>query len=102
MQELLTKIIEMDSKARKIKEEAQTKKLESEREVEELREKIYNDYIARAKEHVEMNIAVDLRSAEAHLAELTAQVNEAKEKLLSDYAENGDRIVDEIVERVIS
>ena len=58
MQDLLIKIIKMDEQARKTAEIAKAEKLKSEQEVEALREQIYNDYIKRAKERIEKNIAV--------------------------------------------
>ena len=99
MQELLAKIIEMDSKARKIKEQAQTKKLESEQEVEKLRQQIYDDYIARAKERVEMNISVDRRYAEEDFEAFSKTAEEIKAGLRKNYELNGERLVSEIVER---
>ena len=102
MQELLAKIIEMDSKARKIKEQAQTKKLESEQEVEKLRQQIYDDYIARAKERVEMNISVDRRYAEEDFEAFSKTAEEIKAGLRKNYELNGERLVSEIVERVLA
>ena len=69
MQELLAKIVEMDAKARRIKEQAERDKLSSEAEIEELRQKIYDDYITRAKDRVEKNISVDRHLAEEAYAE---------------------------------
>ena len=102
MQELLAKIIEMDSKARKIKEQAQTKKLESEQEVEKLRQQIYDDYIGRAKERVEMNISVDRRYAEEDFEAFSKTAEEIKAGLRKNYELNGERLVSEIVERVLA
>ena len=59
MQDLLKKIIEMDEKAREIEQNAKLEKEKSEQEVEQLREQIYNDFIERAKDRVEKNIAVE-------------------------------------------
>lgn len=102
MQELLAKIVETDAKARRIKEQAEQDKLSSEAEIEELRQKIYDDYIARAKDRVEKNISIDRHNAEEAYA-----IKEAETKRLSDemdavYAQHKDQWVDEIVSRVIS
>lgn len=102
MQDLLAKIIEMDENARKIKEEAELDKIKSENEIKELRQKIYDDYIERAKERVEKNIAVDQQRSDEALAAYRENINRAKEKMLNSYTQNKDKWVGEIVERALS
>ena len=100
MQELLARIIEMDAKARRAKAEAEREKLNSEQEIEELRQKIYNDYISRAKERVEKRIAIDKRDAEEKYAEYAAEAERLKNEMLESYRLNGDRWAAEIVAAV--
>ena len=100
MQEILARIIETDAKARRAKAEAEKEKLSSEQEIEELRLKIYTDYIARAKERVEKAIAVDRTEAEEKYAEYSAQADRLKNEMLENYRENGDRWVEEILAAV--
>ncbi|MBQ7218770.1 MAG: hypothetical protein IJS27_04625 [Ruminococcus sp.] len=102
MQDMLAKIIAMDENARKIKEEAEQNKIKSEKEIEELREKIYSDYIERAKERIEKNIAVDREYAEKSLSEYTEKVELAEKDMQALYRNNGDRWIDEIVSRVLA
>lgn len=102
MQDMLAKIIAMDENARKIKEEAERDKQNSEKDIEELREKIYRDYIERAKERVEMNIAVDKEHAEEALREYTEKVEAAEAEMQRLYQENGDAWVDAVVNSVIA
>ena len=102
MQDMLAKIIAMDENARKIKEEAEQNKIKSEKEIEELREKIYSDYIERAKERIDKNIAVDREYAEESLKEYAEKVSQAESDMKALYAEKGDQWVDEIVSRVLA
>ena len=102
MQDLLKKIIEMDEQARKIDQQAKTEKLKSEAEVEELREKIYTDYIVRAKERIEKNTAVDKAKAEKKLAEAAKNAEKAKKEMTALYEKNKNSWVDEIVARVLA
>ena len=102
MQDMLAKIIAMDENARKIKEKAEQDKLNSEREIEELRDQIYRDYIDRAKKRIEINIAVDKKCAEESLQAYTEKVEKAEEDMQRMYDENGDKWVDEIVSRVLA
>ena len=102
MQELLARIIEMDANARKIKEAAERDKLSSEAEIEELRQKIYDDYISRAKDRVEKNISIDRHNAEEEYARCEAQAERIRSELLSSYAANKEHWVDAICQNVIS
>ena len=102
MQDMLAKIIAMDENARKINEEAEQNKIKSEKEIEELREKIYSDYIERAKERIDKNIAVDREYAEESLKEYAEKVSQAESDMKSLYAEKGDQWVDAIVSRVLA
>lgn len=102
MKDLLKKIIEMDERARKAEEQAKSEKLKSEAEIEELRDKIYNDYIERAKDRVEKNIAVDKANAEKKIAEYSASAEKAKHDMSAIYYAYGNKWVDEIVGRVLS
>ena len=102
MQDMLAKIIAMDENARKIKEKAEQDKINSEREVEEMREKIYLDYIERAKERIKKNIAVDKKIADDKLSAYSEKAAQSESEMKRLYAENGDRWVDEIVSRVLA
>lgn len=102
MQDLLKKIIEMDEQARTIEQKVKAEKLASEAEVEELREKIYNDYINRAKDRIEKNISVDKAHAKEKLAEFEKQTDELKAEMDRLYEAEKDRWTDEIVNRVLA
>ena len=102
MQELLARIIEMDANARRMKEEAERDKLSSEAEIEELRQKIYDDYITRAKERVEKNISIDRHNAEEAYAAYAAEVERLREEMQATYHKNKDAWVTEICDHVIN
>lgn len=102
MQDLLKRIVEMDEQARKIERQAKSEKLKSEAEVEELREQIYNDYIVRAKDRVEKNIAVDKAHAEEKLARYSENAEKAKSEMDALYQSNKEQWVSEIVSRALA
>ena len=101
MQDLLSKIIETDENARKIKEAAERDKLSSEQEIEDLRQQIYDDYITRAKDRVEKNIAVDTEQAEQKLAEYRERAERILSKMRENYRQNGQKWIDGIVADVL-
>ena len=102
MQDLLKRIIEMDEQARKIEKQAKEEKLKSETEVEQLKEQIYNDYIVRAKDRVEKNIAVDRENADKKYAQAKQHQEEMKQEMDRLYQQNKDSWVDEIVKRSLA
>ena len=102
MQDLLKRIIEMDEQARKIEQQAKDEKLRSETEVEQLKEQIYNDYIVRAKDRIEKNIAVDRENADKRYAQAKQHHEAMKQEMNRLYNENKDRWVDEIVKRALN
>ena len=102
MQDLLAKIIEMDEQARKIAQKANAEKLQSEQEVEALREQIYNDYINRAKERIEKNIAVDKAHAEERITAYADHVKGSKLAMQELYEQNKEAWVDDIVRNALA
>lgn len=102
MQDLLKRIIKMDEQARKIEQQAKDEKIKSEAEVEQLKEQIYNDYIVRAKDRVEKNIAVDRENAEKRYAQAKQHQQDMKQEMNRLYEQNKDSWVDEIVKRALS
>lgn len=102
MQDLLKKIIEMDEEARKVEHQAKSEKIKSEEEVEQLREQIYNDYIARAKDRVEKNIAVEEARAQEYVKAYRERIDASKQDMQTLYAENKEKWVDEIVKRALA
>jgi len=101
MENLLTKIIEMDEKARKTRKQAEKEKVQSEEEIELLRQQIYDDYIRRARERVEKNIAVDRQQAESDYAAAEQHTEELIRQMQERYAAYGDSWVDTIVKNVL-
>jgi F0F1-type ATP synthase membrane subunit b/b' len=102
MQELLSKLIEMDERARALREEAEREKAASEKNIDKLRRHIYDDYIERAKDRVEKNFAVDRKMVQDELTSYRETIDSLKAQMKQQYEAEGDRWVDEIVARVLS
>lgn len=101
MENMIAKIIEMDKKARDLTDEAQKSKISYENEILKTKEKIKNDYLARAKDRIEINKQTAQKKANARLSEIEEKNSILIKKLDSSYSENGDKWVDEIVQRVV-
>lgn len=102
MQDMLKKIIEMDEQARKVKEKAQQEKAATEKEIIETKQKIYNEYIERAKDRIKKNLEIDRANAEKKWQATKATHEETMKGLNAQFEENCDKWVLEIVSRVIN
>ncbi len=102
MQDMLKKIIEMDEQARLVKEKAQQERAATEQEIIDTKQRIYNEYIERAKIRVEKNLEVDRAHAQKNWEETQAKNEEIKKELERSYSENAQNWADEIVSRVLA
>ncbi len=102
MQDMLKKIIEMDEQARLVKEKAKLEKAAAEKEIIETKQKIHDNYIERAKERVEKNLAVDKANAQKAWEQTELRHKNLSQELDKLYQENCDKWVDEIVHSVIN
>ena len=102
MQDMLKKIIEMDEQARLVKEKAKLEKAAAEKEIIETKQKIHDNYIERAKERVEKNLAIDKSNAQKAWEQTQSKHKELSAVLDAMYQQNCDNWVDEIVQSVIN
>ncbi len=101
MEDMISKIVDMDKKARDITDEAIKSKIDYEQQIIITKEKIKNDYLERAKKRIEINRQTARKKADERL-KLLKEKNEAIiQKLERAYSENGDEWVDGIVSRVV-
>lgn len=102
MKDMISKIVEMDEKARDLNDEMLKNKLDYEQEIAVAKENIIKDYLERARKRVQINTQSEREAAEKSLAE-THEAHAKIEKNLDElFAANFDRWVDEIFKRVIS
>ena len=98
---MIKRIVEADSKARQLEEKnrkaAENEKKRIDREAEE----IYRQYMDKAQEEIAKNNDNLDKQYERKLADVTAKQESILIKLRSDYKQNCDKWVDEIVSRVI-
>jgi len=101
MEDLIKQIVDMDRKAREITDAAQMEKVNSEKEVAAKREQIRNEYLERARRRIALNEPKERAAAEKEWKEKEKRNEVLFQKLDKLYAENGDKWVKEMVERVL-
>ncbi|MBQ3928747.1 MAG: hypothetical protein II711_01470 [Clostridia bacterium] len=99
---MISRIVDMDKKARSMTDEAQKSKIDYEQQIIRTKEKIKNDYLERAKKRLEINEQNIRKNADEKLNALEVQNKTIIEKLDKNYSENGDKWVDRIVDRVVN
>lgn len=101
MEDMISKIIEMDKKARDITAEAQKSKIDYEHQIILTKEKIKNDYLERAVERIKINQQTAQKKADEQLESIRSKHAAIIKNLDKTYSENGEKWVDAIVARVV-
>ncbi len=101
MKDMISKIIEMDEKARELTDMAQKDKINSYQEIAAKREKLHDDYIKRARKRIEINYKRELKISEQNERKLDEQTNLKINKLCNIYEKNKDSWVKSIVRNVL-
>lgn len=101
MQDMIKKIVDMDEKAQEITEEAKRSKALSAQEIAETKERIRENYLARARKRIELNRIQEKNQAHQILADAEKKYEVQLIKMQELYRQQGGNWVDAIVGRVI-
>ena len=101
MQDMIKKIVHMDEKAQEITEEAKRSKALSAQEIAETKERIRENYLARARKRIELNRIQEKNQARQILADAEKKYEVQLIKMQELYRQQGGNWVDAIVGRVI-
>ena len=101
MQDMIKKIVDMDEKAQEITEEAKRSKALSAQEIAETKERIRENYLARARKRIELNRIQEKNQARQILADAEKKYEDQLIKMQELYRQQGGNWVDAIVGRVI-
>ena len=101
MQDMRKKIVDMAEKAQEIPEEAKRSKALSAQEIAETKERIRENYLARARKRIELNRIQEKNQARQILADAEKKYEVQLIKMQELYRQQGGNWVDAIVGRVI-
>ena len=99
MQDMIKKIVDMDEKAQEITEEAKRSKALSAQEIAETKERIRENYLARARKRIELNRIQEKNQARQILADAEKKYEVQLIKMQELYRQQGGNWVDAIVGR---
>ncbi len=102
MQDMLSKIVNMDEKVRIETKQAEQRKADSYKKIAKKKDDIYNDYISRARERIKKNEIVERAAAEKKWQELEVAQKKCLDTLEKSYAKSGQLWINTIVDNVIN
>lgn len=101
MQDMIKRIVEADNEAKALEEENRKAAEKKKQQIEQEAAAIYQRYMDEANDKIAKNDGYLEKRGERKLAEIAAKQESVMIKLKSDYEQNRDRWVDEIVSRVV-
>lgn len=102
MDEVISKILQMDETARKMDEEAQAERIASHEEVMKKRSEVYDEYLEHAKAHVEQYKAAERKANDALWKKTEKHYDDVSKELDRKFSDNKNKWIDEIVNGVLS
>lgn len=102
MENMIKKIVDADNEAKALEQAAIQEKETLEKQIEEEAKAIYDKYMSDAEETVMRNNANEENKARQQLDEIRKKQGSLKIKLQSDFEQNCDKWVDEIVIRTLA
>ena len=101
MQNLIKKILEMDEEARKVTDKAKKEKEMSQQVIEKESEEIHKKYILDVNEKIQLKRKEAQSIIEKEEKRIKSEQKIISDKLDSDYKNNGDKWVNNIVNEVL-
>lgn len=101
LQDIIKKIIEIDHMAQKMTDEASALKKDAEKSVENDKKTLTDDYLKKARERVEVNKKIEEDYLKQALTDIDARNTGVEESMKKKFADNREKWVDEIYQRVI-
>ncbi|MBQ5439598.1 MAG: hypothetical protein IIT49_02310 [Clostridia bacterium] len=102
MDDIISKILQMDETARKMEDEAQAEKIASREEVKQKRQEVYDEYLKSAKTHVEEYKKSESKIAEEKMKETEKRYRGISKALEKKYNDNKEKWVNGIVNGVLT
>ena len=101
MDDMVSRIIEMDKAAREITQKVKNERLTLEKEIKELKKKIRSEYLERARKRIETNKKNEQKLANEKIEVIKAEKTRIMQRLQKQYDESCDDLTNSIVRRVL-
>lgn len=101
VKDMIARIIEMDGESRRLTKQVQESRVKSQQEVEHQKEKMWLEYLEKARRRVEKNKGIEQKYADEHIAKIVENQAAASRRLDNMYLQKKDMWVRMLVERVL-
>ena len=101
MKNMIEQIVEMDQQAQQITADAPRRKVQSGQEIQQLREKIQEEYLQRARKRLKTNEEIEREAAKTAFLQVEARYQKISSDMETLYESKKDEWADAIVKRVI-
>lgn len=101
MDDIISKILQMDETARKMDDEAQAEKIASREEVKKKRQEVYDKYLESARAHVEQFKKSAAQTSDEEWKAAQKHYDSVSKALEKKFNDNKEKWVDDIVSSVL-
>ena len=101
MKDMISEIIEVDTKEKELTEQIRSSKVSVQQEVNLLKNKIREDYLTRARQRIQKNEKTEKKTASTKWASIKRKQTRISQKLDKSFEEESDNWVESIVNNVI-
>ena len=102
MDDIISKILEMDETARKMEDEAQAERIASREEVKKARQEVYDEYLESAQNHIEQYKKAAKKTSEEEWKVTLKHYDDVSAALEKKFKNNKEKWVNDIVNGVLS
>lgn len=102
MDDIISKILQMDETARKMEDEAQAEKIASREEVKKKRQEVYDHYLESAKTHVQEFKKAAKKTSDENWKKTEKYYSDVSKSLDKKFKDHKDKWVNDIVNGVLS
>lgn len=102
MDDIISKILQMDETARKMEDEANAEKIASREEVKKKRQEVYEEYLESARTHVEEYKKTAKKASDENWKKTEKYYSDVSKSLDKNFKDHKDKWVNDIVNGVLS
>lgn len=102
MDDIISKILQMDETARKMEDEANAEKIASREEVKKKRQEVYDEYLESARAHVEEYKKAAQKSSDENWKKTEKYYSNVSKSLDKKFRDHKEKWVNDIVNGVLS
>lgn len=102
MDDIISKILQMDETARKMEDEAQAEKIASREEVKKKRQEVYDEYLKKARTHIEDYKLAAKKTSDENWKKTEKYYSDVSKALEKKFRDNKEKWVNDIVNGVLN